>query len=141
MTTEPWKPAREVYEQNIGAAEIRNTCLDALTTLESVLKVKDIVEGADIHDHTRRTYREVDLPDLYSKLEKIQVTLLEMGVIPNIHRDTDLEELDPLSLAEWVAGQLFEYLGPEINKVSSDDVEIVMDLVYFYLDADIPEGF
>ncbi len=141
MTTEPWKPAREVYEQNIGATEIRDVCLNALTTLESVLKVKDIVEGADIHDHPRRTYREVDLPDLYSKLEKIQVSLFEMGVIPNIHHDTDFTELDPLSLAEWVAGQLFEYLGPKIDEVSSDGVEVVMDLVYFYLDADIPEGF
>lgn len=134
MTTESWQPSRNFFNQNAQSAEIRDVCLDIFPVLEKILKIKSRVPFSPY------LYRN-DLLNLYSQLEMADGALLELGIAPNMHEHIVPEEADQITLAQWVAGQILPYLGTLIDSTDADDVETLLDFAYFFLDADIPEGF
>ena len=134
MTTESWQRSRNFFNQNDQSAEIRNICLEILPILESVLKVKN---RTPYMPYLHRN----DLLNLYPHLEILEAKLLELGITPNMHEHIVPEEADQIALAEWVASQIFPYLGPRIDSTATDELKILLNFAHFFLDADIPEDF
>ena len=134
MTTESWQPSRDFFNQNAQSAEIRNVCLKIIPILGSIFKVKN---RTPYMPYLHRN----DLLNLYPHLEILEAKLLELDITPNMHQHIVPEEADQIALAEWVASQIFPYLGPRIDSTATDELKILLNFAHFFLDADIPEDF
>ncbi len=85
----PERESREFYEQDPRAAELRELCLEAIEEYQKVI-ISEGTEGPAIEA----------LLDLNQRME-------ELGIKPDMHAGRKAVELvDPVSVAEWAAGQL-----------------------------------
>lgn len=130
MSEEAWHPDANFYEQSGRSSLIRSVCLDTLTVLEKVYKLKG----------QPKTYHP-ELLILYSQLEMCDGELLDLAIYGRNLSDVRLEDADPDTVAEWIARQIQIRTGPRIDHL--DDQEIFNSLLenfYYYLDAQPPDG-
>ena len=130
MTAEIWQPDANFYEQSPRSSLIRSTCIEILTILEKVYKLKG-----------RSKEYLPDLLVLYSQLEMYDGNLQDLGVDLEMHPDIDLDSADSDMVAEWLASQLQVWTGPQIdNLVDPESFQYMMETFYVYFDAIPPEG-
>lgn len=132
MAAEIWLPDSHFFVQSERAWLIRSACLDILTVLAKVNKLKRRPES----------YRN-DLLALYSQLEMAEGALKTIGIIDGMHPDIQLTQAEthPDDLAEWLASQLFPWIGPDLDRlVDPTTIELVLDTFYVYFDAAPPEN-
>lgn len=132
MAAEIWLPDSHFFVQSERAWLIRSVCLDILTVLEKVAKMKGRPES----------YRN-DLLTLYSQLEMAEGVLKTLDVTEGMHPDIQLTEAEthPDDLAEWLASQLLPWTGPDLDSLTDPvTVELILHTYYVYFDADPPEN-
>ncbi|MDO8638938.1 MAG: hypothetical protein Q7R43_05155 [Candidatus Daviesbacteria bacterium] len=98
---QPWQPTIEFYLSNPRSAQLREIGIAIVRKLDALLHDPEVAQNRD-----RQT-------QLYAELEIHGGQLIELGIKPNMHVGKPLEafQSDPVVMAEYVTGQLYETTG------------------------------
>ena len=100
----PDHPTKGEYLSKPAANKLRSICLQIA---QNARKIMTETEGLD---PTKRT-------QIYGQLESLQGNLIELGITSDLHVGTftDQDRKDPVKVAEYVAGQIFDLCGEVIR--------------------------
>ena len=101
---QPWRPTKEFYFSNPRSAQIREVSVAIVRKLDTLLHDPEVARSQDRQSQ------------LYAELEMHGGQLIELGIGPNMHvgKPQEAFQADPVVMAEYVAGQLYETTGHQV---------------------------
>lgn len=107
---EPWRPTKDFYLTNPRSAELREVGLGIVRRLDALLHDPKVSEDQEKQSQ------------LYAELEAQGGRLIELGIEPDMHvgKPEEAFKSSPVTMAEYVAGQLFETTGAQV--ISERDI-------------------
>ena len=102
MNEEQWRPTKEFFERDIRATKIRNLCLMAIDASQAAISGLD--EDYSIIGRLLDVNAELHIEGVEPGMHTIERS------DPNEDEKRALLQSDPVTLAEWIAGQVCEAL-------------------------------
>ncbi|HJZ05865.1 MAG TPA: hypothetical protein VJ327_08490 [Patescibacteria group bacterium] len=104
-----WNPTKEFLLSEPRSAEIREVCVGIVRRLDALLHDPEVAGSQDRQSQ------------LYAELEMQGGHLIELGIKPGLHVGKPLEafQSSPVTMAEYVAGQLIEQTGANVVSESA----------------------
>ena len=101
---QPWQPTKEFYLSNPRSAQLREIGVAIVRKLDALLHDPEVAQNQDRQSQ------------LYAELEIHGGQLIEMGIEPHMHvgKPQEAFQADPVVMAEYVAGQLYETTGHQV---------------------------
>lgn len=101
---QPWQPTKEFYLSNPRSAQLREVGVAIVRKLDVLLHDPEVAQNQDRQSQ------------LYAELEMHGGQLIELGIVPHMHvgKPQEAFQSDPVVMAEYVAGQLYETTGHQV---------------------------